>query len=340
MTTNSTPSPALSIIVPHRNHKNALPGLLDSVLAQSLRQVEVVVIDDCSDESCADVVEGYRGKGLDVRLFEQTERLYKINARLAGIEHARAEALMFADADDILWGTTALEEHLKIFHDRDTDIVHFRSVLINNDDTFRQYFIWADPFAPELHGNTIFNVWLAGNLEGSTIWNKMFSRGLLLDTIPAMRNTDIRYVDDLFLNVYLLFHARKYVGSDRVGYGYRHQDKRESNSFHRAAACLLATEVCAAYLRKHACPLEAIDLFEQKMAEFLCVAVGRGCLALPIGDDGIGHTDATVEALTSQVGAKELIKLLLLGNRQNAMKIQTIFNTIYRPFMNVSEFKK
>ncbi|MCB6543605.1 glycosyltransferase [Desulfovibrio desulfuricans] len=58
--------PELSLIVPHHNHLQCLPHLLDSVLAQDFKDIEVVLVDDCSDEPCLPLVEAYRTKGLNI----------------------------------------------------------------------------------------------------------------------------------------------------------------------------------------------------------------------------------------------------------------------------------
>ena len=47
--------PLLSVIIPCCNHRDFLPGALDSVRAQTLKDLEVVVVDDCSDEPCEDL---------------------------------------------------------------------------------------------------------------------------------------------------------------------------------------------------------------------------------------------------------------------------------------------
>jgi hypothetical protein len=89
---------------------HTLPRLLDSILVQSFKDLEVLLVDDCSDEPCGPVVQTYRGKGLEIVLLEHGERIYTMQARLTGIAAARGKIIGFADADDILWGKEELKK--------------------------------------------------------------------------------------------------------------------------------------------------------------------------------------------------------------------------------------
>ncbi len=62
--------PLLSIIIPHYNMPHVLSTLLDSILIQSLKSLEIIVVDDGSCDSCKDVIEAYQGKNIEVRLIE------------------------------------------------------------------------------------------------------------------------------------------------------------------------------------------------------------------------------------------------------------------------------
>ncbi len=168
--------PELSLIIPNRNHADKLPRLLDSVLAQKGVSLELVIVDDCSDQPYGELVEGCRSRGLNITLLGHDQRLYTKNARLAGIRAAKAPVIAFADADDALVGTETLSTHLKLMRDQHADVVHFRSFISDESGGFRRYFHTADPFAEKLTGRTeIFEHFLDADIYGtSAIWNKFF----------------------------------------------------------------------------------------------------------------------------------------------------------------------
>ena len=89
----------LSIIIPVYNAEEYLPRTLDSVLTQSLREIEVICVDDGSMDGSVGVIEAYMARDPRVSLIRQQNRYAGI-ARNAGIEAAKGEYLFFLDADD------------------------------------------------------------------------------------------------------------------------------------------------------------------------------------------------------------------------------------------------
>lgn len=93
----------VSIIVPARNEEENLPTLLDSLLASRYRPFEILVVDDRSTDSTADVVRGYADRDPRVRLLEGAELpagwFGKPWACVQGYRAAQGDLLLFTDAD-------------------------------------------------------------------------------------------------------------------------------------------------------------------------------------------------------------------------------------------------
>ena len=198
---NSGAAPLLSLIVPNHNHTWRLPRLFDSILAQTFKNLEVILVDDCSDEPCGPLVEAYKNKGLSISLLEYKQRIYTLQARLAGIRAAKADIIGFADADDSLWGTEVLERHIALFQEHKTDILHFRVVFTDREGNFTATAPLSDPFAPLLRGHAILSAYLDAHVLGaSSLWNKLYSRPLCLEIAEtAQRTRVLRYVEDVHL---------------------------------------------------------------------------------------------------------------------------------------------
>ena len=88
--------PLVSVIIPTHNRAGWLPGAVDSVLAQSLAGVEIIVVDDGSDD---DTVSALGPRMERVRYLRQ-ERRGVAAARNLGIAAARGEMIAFLDSDD------------------------------------------------------------------------------------------------------------------------------------------------------------------------------------------------------------------------------------------------
>ena len=89
----------LSVIIPVYNAENTIPETLDSVLGQSLKEIEVICVDDGSKDGSVNVIREYMARDPRVSLICQQNR-FAGAARNAGIAAAKGEYLFFLDADD------------------------------------------------------------------------------------------------------------------------------------------------------------------------------------------------------------------------------------------------
>ena len=90
----------ITIIIPVYNKEAYLGRCLDSVLAQTYPELEVLLIDDCSKDGSLKICEDYAKKDSRVRVLKQTENAGASAARNAGIEAATGDYIGFVDADD------------------------------------------------------------------------------------------------------------------------------------------------------------------------------------------------------------------------------------------------
>lgn len=101
----------LSIIVPvYNTEEHILRECLDSLVSQTLSDIEILVIDDGSESLCAAVCDEYSGSYPNIKAVH-TENQGVSAARNAGISLAEGEYLMFVDADDWLERDAAAQYH-------------------------------------------------------------------------------------------------------------------------------------------------------------------------------------------------------------------------------------
>ena len=264
-------TPLVSIVVPFYNHKDGLARLFASIAAQSIAEnIEIVLVDDCSTEYYADVVDSYRNNAIQINVVRLDGRQYTKNARLRGVLESKGKIIAFADADDILWGIDTLEYHAQILWDEKADIVHFPTVLLNTDYTFVGEYGGARPLANRLQGLDIFRKYLETAGHKATLWSKIYTRSLLLGILDEARGSSVRrYREDILLSTYLYFSAQKYIGSERVGYGHRRGDKDVVKAAGRALSSYCMLQELVPYLRNNGCPNDLADLFAKKQHKFM-----------------------------------------------------------------------
>jgi len=89
----------VSVIVPVYKAEPYLEKCIDSILAQSHRELELLLVDDGSPDRCGEICDAYAGRDTRVRVIHQQNAGVSA-ARNAGLDAARGGCIAFADADD------------------------------------------------------------------------------------------------------------------------------------------------------------------------------------------------------------------------------------------------
>lgn len=122
-------TPAVSVVIATYNYGRYLAGALDSVLAQTFTDFEIVVVDDGSTDATAEVILPYLA---DPRVrYYRTENRGQPAAKNFGIRFARASLIGFLDADD-LWLPAKLERQIALLRsDPGLGVVYTRRLVID-----------------------------------------------------------------------------------------------------------------------------------------------------------------------------------------------------------------
>jgi len=138
--------PQVSVIIPTYNCARYLPEAIDSVLAQTYRDFEIIVVDDGSTDDTPDVLARYGEAILVIRQPNQGRGA----ARNAGILAARGQYIAFLDADD-LWLPRKLEKQMALFEERSeigwvySDYRYFGDTSTGDDSFFGRHSLRPPP---------------------------------------------------------------------------------------------------------------------------------------------------------------------------------------------------
>ena len=228
-------APAVSVIIPLYNAEKYVGECLDSILVQTFKDFEVILVDDCStDNSCA-IVESYMPKFNGRLSLYHTEKNSGSGAiaRNIGLSHASGEYVFNMDNDDIIT-ETALEEMYTLAKEYDADVVYCEKYYMSTGfgEEFKANIHLADsriqkpPFVeePTLESENLAvripkildrKYWVAP-------WLKLIKRELLIEygiLFPALKISD----DDIW-TFELVFVAKKFLRIPNMIYIRRMRD--------------------------------------------------------------------------------------------------------------------
>lgn len=164
-------TPKISVIVPIYNVDKYLRKCLDSLKCQTLKEIEILCIDDGSTDCSGEIADEYK-KDTRFRIFH-TENNGLSAARNLGIDKARAEWLMFVDSDD--WVS---EEFCSI---------PYKAAIENHADLviFGIYTFWDSDKIPKKESPRPYGIideYTAHEFCGSAAWRRIYQKRLF-DTI-------------------------------------------------------------------------------------------------------------------------------------------------------------
>lgn len=120
--------PLVSIIIPFYNRFNLVKEAIKSILLQTYKNIEVILIDDGSD-TLLEIINGY---GLNIQLKRLDENKGPGYARREGRRHAKGEYICYLDSDD-WWSSNFIEECVKtIESDPDLGMVYTNTIKVVN----------------------------------------------------------------------------------------------------------------------------------------------------------------------------------------------------------------
>ena len=124
-------TPKVSVIIPVYNVAEYLPECLDSVISQTLKEIEIICVDDGSTDNSVEILKEYANKDSRITVIVQ-KNLHAGVARNAGLAVAKGKYLSFLDSDDF-FEPTLLEENYKIAEKENVDLVFYQYHTYNND---------------------------------------------------------------------------------------------------------------------------------------------------------------------------------------------------------------
>jgi glycosyltransferase involved in cell wall biosynthesis len=141
--------PLVSVVIPAHNREKYLAGAVESVLAQTYADFEIIVVDDGSEDGTLKVAEGCGRKDSRVRHLAHGQRKGAQAARNTGIHAAQGRWIAFLDSDDE-WLPGSLEVRLKLAVTGKAQVVHSCGYLVTPGEAEPRKMKWIFKGAEDL----------------------------------------------------------------------------------------------------------------------------------------------------------------------------------------------
>ena len=198
---------SFSIIIPVYNTEKYLSRCLDSVVNQTFRNIEIIIVNDASQGNCKEIVEEYLKKDNRIKYIEHSENKSLLQARRTGNINSTGKYIMYVDSDDEI-EINACEEIYKIVSKEDFDIVSFGTKVISNDKT--KFIGWALS-TNRFNINSKFLLAEVINQRIShNMWNKVFHRRIIEKLIEYISDIQIMNAEDMLQCLIAFYFAKSY----------------------------------------------------------------------------------------------------------------------------------
>lgn len=231
---NMTKMPLISVIVPVYGTEKYLRKCLDSILTQTYKNLEVIIVNDGSKDNSEKIIKEYLANDDRVKYVRHSKNRGLFQARISGAEEASGEYIAFVDSDDYVsidWYRILVKKALETgadivvsdwayeYEDGKKEFLNLDNIRISELD---------------LKGTEITDAFM--RQQGScfswhTVWNKIYSKRLWDNCMPyfvsaSAKKDHIIMCEDIIFSSALWFNASHVVNVHDVTYFYyQHSDQ-------------------------------------------------------------------------------------------------------------------
>lgn len=223
--------PKVSVIIPAYNSEKFIGETLDNMLKQTLKDIEVVIVNDGSTDDTQKIIDEYVSKSDIFKSFVQKNAGVSA-ARNNGLEKATGEYVVFLDADD-LFSENALEAFYNTAKRTNADIVIGR-LCVFSPEGLGKFNAFADKLAG-MESIDTFDITLLWNFLVS---NKCYKRDRLVES--GVRFPPYRYSEEGAFFMKYVYTGAKISGTAESEFYYRRHTAEEGLSVSQTVSCDLA----------------------------------------------------------------------------------------------------
>lgn len=280
----------VSVIIPVYNVERYLPECLESIFAQEFESMEILCVEDCSEDGSLEILEKYVQKDHRVRIIRHNQNRGLSAARNTGLDNATGKYVLFVDSDDFL-EKNAIQLLYHEAEKKETDIVYFDYIRFCDESP-------ADIVAPKTvrhsydggyTGREFFCATMQNNEFEVMAWRQFFRRDFLEQN--HIRFLEGIYHEDNLFSFYAAMEAQRVCNLSDVLYHYRQRENSimQTKNEKRAQSMFVILTNLFFYWKNHEFSEEqsfCIGMYWENLYKVFLFykSYGDSAKALPFGD--------------------------------------------------------
>lgn len=154
----------VSIVIPTFNREHTIVRAVESVLRQTYRQLEIIIVDDCSSDNTERVIKDNFASNAQVSYIRLTHNCGACHARNVGVKLSKGEYIAFLDSDDV-FELQKIQKQIQLLAETGADLCATDYIRINKrgDEEYIPTFSNEDFFSELLYLNQITTGTLLGH---------------------------------------------------------------------------------------------------------------------------------------------------------------------------------
>ena len=228
----------ISVIIPVYNVKTYLQDCIESVLRQTYRNLQIILVDDGSTDASGEMCDQYAKKDSRITVIHKKNGGLS-DARNVGIEYAQGEYIGFVDSDDWI-DVDMYQKLLSLILETEADIAVCEAIEVYGDTYYsrasNQKLLLADK-------QKALDILFEGNKYKCHAWNKLYRKKLFSNIqFPVGR-----YYEDIFVMHLLYDHSNRIAFLDEGLYYYRQRENSIVHTLNVKAYMDLLEAICLQY---------------------------------------------------------------------------------------------
>lgn len=215
----------VSLLIPVYNVEASLDACLDSAEKQTLKEIEIICVDDGSTDRSSEILKCHAARDPRIILLRHEQNKGLFSARKTAAEKAAGQYLMFLDSDDTL-DPAACETAWREIKTHQADIFHFGVRIIPGKNVSWRIRIilrrFIRPYKGLLEKENIFFSCFGNYSEyDHCLCNKIFSSNLCKKAYTLLPEISLTVYEDLYLYFAIALLATRYYGENIPLYNYQ-----------------------------------------------------------------------------------------------------------------------